>query len=101
MRTATAHVPTPDQPLEPPGPASFDEAAGAYLAATATPAARKGRRVGVVSFTRRFGDLDGWRAAPVSTRRSVRTEVASFVGYIILACQVPVDVEFVIASGCR
>lgn len=101
MSTATALVPTLDQPLEPPGPASFDEAAGAYLAGAATPAARKGRRVGMVGFTRRFGDLDGWHAAPVSTRRSVRTEVASFVGYMVIACHVAVDVEFVIASGCR
>ena len=101
MNTATAHVSDPVQPLQPPGPVSFEVAARAYLDAAATPAARKGRRAGMVGFTRQFGDLDGWRATSIDARRSVRTEVASFVGHVILACQVPVDVEFVIASGCR
>lgn len=101
MSNATAIAVPPDQPPEPPGPASFDGAALAYLNGARTPAALKARRAGMVGFMRQFSDVDGWRAASIDARRGVRTEVASFVGYLIVACQVPVDVEFVIASGCR
>ncbi len=31
----------------------------------------------------------------------MRTEVASFVGHVVIICGMAVDVEFVVASGCR
>jgi integrase len=75
--------------------------AEAYIAAGESMASRKTRRAGVVGFTTGFGDLHGWLGASVADRRAVRTEVASFVGHAVVACRVSVDVEFVVASGCR
>src|SRR5699024_5710248 len=48
-----------------------------------------------------FGDLTGWVEAPVAARRAVRTEVMSFAAHAIVRCQLPVDLDFVVASGCR
>ncbi len=54
-----------------------------------------------MGFIGRFGDLDGWVTAPVTVRRSVRTEVMSFVVHAIVRCHLPVDPTFVVTSGCR
>lgn len=80
---------------------SLESIARSYAAAGATAAARRARQSGVAGFTRRFGDLAGWAAAPVADRRSVRTEIMSFTAHAIVACHVPVDPAFVVASGCR
>jgi integrase len=80
---------------------SLTDAAGAYLHAAPTPVTLRNRRAGVVGFTHKFGDLARWRAAPVTERRQVRTEVASFVGHAVIACAFPVDLDFAVASGCR
>ncbi|MGC0273370.1 tyrosine-type recombinase/integrase [Pseudactinotalea sp. Z1739] len=61
----------------------------------------KCRRLGVAGFIGAFGDLTGWAATSTTARREVRTEVMSFAAYAIVRCQVPVDVDFVVASGCR
>ena len=92
----TVPVPTPTAVAP-----SLAAVAGAYVEAGATEVARRMRQAGVASFERRFGDLQGWRAASVAQRRQVRTEVASFVGHAVIACAFAVDVEFVVASGCR
>ena len=86
-----------------PGPvvASWTHAAAAYVDVAPTPTSRRTREAGMAGFQRRFGDLDGWRAAALEDRRMVRTEVASFVGHVVIACHMAVDVEFVVASGCR
>jgi integrase len=89
------------KPESDPNATSLTDAAGGYLRAASTPAALRGRRAGVASFERMFGDLERWRSAPVAQRRQVRTEVASFAGHAVIACAFPVDVEFVVASGCR
>lgn len=80
---------------------SLDAVAQAYVAAGCTPAARKFRRAGVAGFIHRFGDLDGWGAAPVRARRGVRTEVMSFAAHAIVRGHLPVDPIFVVTSGCR
>jgi integrase len=82
-------------------PLSLAAVANRYVQAGTTPGARRIRQAGVTGFMRRFGDLDGWRAASVTERRQVRTEVASFAGHAIVACGLAVAVEFVVASGCR
>ena len=101
---ATVHISVPDETAVPvPVPVALSLAAVArtYVQAGATPCARRIRRAGVEAFRRRFGDLQGWRAASVAERRQVRTEVASFAGRAVIACGVAVDVDFVVASGCR
>ncbi len=103
---ATVHISVPDEtavPVPVPVPVALSLAAVArtYVQAGATPCARRIRRAGVEAFRRRFGDLQGWRAASVAERRQVRTEVASFAGRAVIACGVAVDVDFVVASGCR
>jgi len=80
---------------------SLEAVAQAYVAAGCTPAARRSRRAGVAGFTRRFGDLDGWGAAPAAARRGVRTEAMSFTAHAIVRCHLPVDPVFVVTSGCR
>ncbi len=95
--TPAPAVPAGCDPVTP----SLREVAAAYITSGLTPATRKTRRLGVAGFDRAFGDLDGWLAAPVDQRRSVRTEVASFVGYALIGLGVAVDVEFVVASGCH
>src|SRR5690606_26814500 len=80
---------------------SLEEFAGAYVAAGATPAARKCRRIGVARFMAVFGDLTGWAEASIAARRAVRTEVMSFAAHAIVRCHLPVDVDFVVASGCH
>lgn len=80
---------------------SLEEFAGAYVAAGATPAARKCRRIGVARFMAVFGDLTGWAEASITARRAVRTEVMSFAAHAIVRCHLPVDVDFVVASGCH
>lgn len=94
------------QPLgsdQSPAPVALSSAAVAnrYVHLATTPAARRARQAGVTGFLRRFGDLGGWRDAPVAERRQVRTEVMSFVGHAVVACGLAVDVEFVVASSCR
>ena len=85
----------------PAAPQPLATAADRYIALGSSPGARRIRLSGVAGFRRRFGDLEGWRASPVAERRQVRTEIASFVGYVVIACAFPVDVEFAVASGCR
>jgi integrase len=85
----------------PTAPPSLSVVARGYVEGGFTAAARRCRGQGVTRFLALFGDLDGWSAAPVATRRQVRTEVASFVGHAVIACGLGVDVEFVVASGCR
>lgn len=98
---ATAlHAPSFDQTTGA-SPLSLAAVARAYVEVGTIPAARRIRHRAVVTFQRRFADLDGWRAATIVDRRQVRTEVASFVGHAVIACAVAVDVEFVVASGCR
>jgi integrase len=80
---------------------SLAEVAHGYVDAGPTPAARRCRQGGVHGFTRRFGDLAGWSAATVATRRQVRTEVMSFAAHAIVACGLAVDPSFVVTSGCR
>ena len=80
---------------------TLEAAARNYVGAGETPVARRCRRAGVTGFTRRFGDLDGWASASIEERRSVRSEVMSFAAHAIVACDVPVDVLFVVTSGCR
>lgn len=88
------------QPVDRVAP-SLVAVAEAYVAAGDAPAARRCRRAGVVGFTGRFGDLDGWLSAPVPARCGVRTEVMSFAAHAIVRCHVPVDPTFVVTSGCR
>ncbi|MGV9714339.1 tyrosine-type recombinase/integrase [Gordonia sp. NPDC003424] len=80
---------------------SWEQAADAYIAAGATPVARRGRRGAVFAFGRQFGGLTGWQTTSVAERQHVRSEVRSFVAHTVVACRVPVDVEFVISSGSR
>lgn len=75
--------------------------AAAYIAEGATEAARKCRRLGVAGFRKAFGDLAGWDRAPVAARRGARTEVASFAAHAAVAAGLPLDPQFVVASGCR
>lgn len=82
-------------------PSSLAAVANRYVHLGTTPGARRIRQAGVVGFTRLFGDLEGWAAASIAQRRQVRTEVASFAGHAVIACRFAVDVEFVVASGCR
>ena len=100
VATAIVHARV-EQPMSEPGSTSLADRAGAYLREARTPVTLRTRRAGVAGFQRQFGDLDSWRAAPVTERRQVRTEVASFAGHAVIACGFPADVEFVIASGCR
>jgi integrase len=80
---------------------SLDAVARAYVAAGGAAAVRRSRLAGVAGFIRRFGDLNGWAAAPVPARSGVRTEVMSFAAHAIVRCQLPVDPAFVVTSGCR
>lgn len=100
IASATIHTPVGQPPAEP-VPSSLTQAADAYLDSALTPASLRNRRAGVVGFAGRFGDLHGWAVTPVAERRHVRTEVASFAGHAVIACGLAVDVEFVVASGCR
>ena len=88
----TGHLQTRSRP-------SLEDVAGAYIAAGATPAARKGRRIGVARFIGAFGDLSGWAEASTVARRAARTEVMSFAAHAIVHCHQPVDLDFVVASG--
>lgn len=81
--------------------AQFESFAASYIAAGATRAARKCRRLGVEGFRRTFGDLQDWNRAPVEVRRGVRTEVMSFAAHAAVATGMAVDPAFVTGSGCR
>lgn len=99
---AVTNLPTPHIGSGVAGPGiRLDEFAAAYLAAGSSEASCKSRRGGAAGFRARFGDLAGWLAASVQQRRDVRDEVTAFVGHALVACAIPVDVEFVVASGCR
>lgn len=81
--------------------AGLSAVADAYIAAGATPAARKCRRLGVAGFERRFGDLDAWNAADPALKRAVRSEVMSFAAHAAATTGLAVDPAFVTGSGCH
>ena len=83
------------------GAPTLQSAADAYIAAGATERGRECRRRGVVGFLRRYGDLADWAMLPVEERRATRSDAMAFVGHALVACHVPVDVAFVVTSGCR
>lgn len=80
---------------------TLHSAADAYIRAGATERGRACRRRGVAGFIRRYVDLDTWAAASVEERRSARSDAMAFAGHALVHCHVPVDVSFVITSGCR
>ncbi len=80
---------------------TLQSAADAYISAGSTDRGRACRRRGVVGFVRRYGDLARWAAASVEERRSTRSDAMAFAGHALVHCHVPVDVTFVVTSGCR
>ena len=92
---APAGMPGP-QPLP-----TLQSAADVYISAGATERGRVCRRRGVVGFLRRYGDLDSWAALSIELRGSTRSDAMAFAGHALVHCHVPVDVEFVVTSGCR
>src|SRR5699024_5280163 len=80
---------------------ALEHVAEAYIAAGATDAARKCRRLGVVGFKRIFGDLHRWNQAPVRQRRAVRSEVMSFAAHAVVVTGLAADPVFVVTSCCR
>jgi integrase len=99
--TAPVPVVAPARMPVPPALPTMQSAADAYIAAGATEPGRVCRRRGVVGFLRRYGDLTCWAALPVEERRSTRSEQMAFVGHALVHCQTPVDIDFVLTSGCR
>jgi integrase len=88
-------------PTSPAGTATLESAANAYISAGTTEQGRACRRRGVVGFLNRYEDLASWSALGVDERRQTRSDVMAFAGHALVHCHVPVDVEFVVASGCR
>lgn len=105
--TAAVFEPTPEPALissrtwDPSTTPTLQSAADAYITAATTERGRVGRRRGVVGFLRRYGDLASWAAASVEERRRTRSDVMAFAGHALVHCHVPVDVAFVVTSGCR
>jgi integrase len=72
--------------------------AASYVAAGATPNARKHRHLTVAAFATVFTDTAGWSAAPISTRLASPVTVAGFAARLALTSQVPIDVNYVDAA---
>lgn len=85
----------------PAGAATLESAADAYISSGTTEQGRACRRRGVVGFLNRYEDLARWAALSVDERRKTRSDVMAFAGHALVHCHVAVDVEFVVASGCR
>lgn len=80
---------------------TLQSAEDAYVSAATTERGRVCRRRGVAGFLRRYGDLASWTAESVEERRSTRSDAMAFAGHALVHCHVPVDVTFVVTSGCR
>lgn len=94
-------APTPAGMPEPARLPTLKSAADAYISAGVTERGRVCRHRGVVGFLNRYGDLTSWAALPVEARRSTRSDAMAFAGHALVHCHVPVDVAFVVTSGCR
>ncbi|MDI6912524.1 hypothetical protein [Nocardioides sp.] len=105
--TAAVFEPAPELGMmsnptsEPSATPTLHSAADAYISAGTTEPGRVCRRRGVVGFLRRYGDLTSWAATSVEERRSTRSDEMVFAGHALVHCGVPVDVAFVVTSGCR
>jgi len=75
------------------------EVLAAFIDAGGSLVARKQRRITVAAFTVDFVDLTGWGQARLSTRLAADVSVRAFGAWLALATAVPVDADYVVASG--
>ena len=75
------------------------EVLAAFIDAGGSLVARKQRRITVAAFTVDFVDLTGWGQARLSTRLAADVSVRALGAWLALATAVPVDADYVVASG--